>query len=45
MEGFNMGIIRFKTLGPLDFLSEQLYNEMPPDTFWDTIDKNIDFTF
>lgn len=40
-----MGIIRFKTFGQLDFWSEQIYNEMPPDTFLDTIDKNIDFTF
>ena len=40
-----MGKIRFKDFGQLDFWSEQIFKEMPPDTFLDAVDKNVDFTF
>ena len=40
-----MDKIPFKDFGQLDFWSEQIYKEMPPDIFLDTVCENIDFSF
>jgi len=40
-----MGSVRFKDFGQLDFWSEQIYSQMPPDIFLENFDKNIDFSF
>jgi hypothetical protein len=40
-----MGKIPFKDFGQLDFWSEQIYKEMPPDQFLETVAENIDFAF
>ncbi len=40
-----MGKIPFKDFGQLDFWSEQIFKEMPPDVFLDAVSDNIDFSF
>ncbi len=40
-----MGSVRFKDFGQLDFWSEQIYKEMPPDLFLEAVAKHIDFSF
>jgi len=40
-----MDKIRFKDFGQLDFWSEQIFREMPPDIFLDTVSETIDFSF
>ena len=40
-----MGKIPFKNFGQLDFWSEQIFKEMPPDKFLDAVSENIDFSF
>jgi len=40
-----MGSVRFKDFGQLDFWSEQIFAQMPPDLFLDTVAEKIDFFF
>lgn len=40
-----MGKIRFKDFGQLDFFSDQIFKEMPPDIFLDSVSEAIDFSF
>lgn len=40
-----MGNIRFKDFGQVDFFSEQVFAQMPPDPFFEAVAENIDFSF
>jgi len=41
----NSGYVQYKDFGQLDFWSEQIYSQMPPDPFLDAVAKYIDFSF
>ncbi|MBT9148483.1 MAG: hypothetical protein DDT32_02257 [Syntrophomonadaceae bacterium] len=40
-----MGKVRFKDFGQVDFWSEQVFSQLPPDPFLEAVAKNIDFSF
>ena len=40
-----MGKVRFKDFGQMDFFSQQVFSQMPPDLFLETVAENIDFSF
>jgi len=40
-----MGKVKFKDFGQVDFFSEQVFSQMPPDPFLEAVAEYIDFSF